>query len=240
MAVITLHLAATAASAQTAPVYRIDTVAGQGEHFGSCNSTYLGNGGPATAAHMAPGDVELDSAGNLFIADGGCSNLYRVDAGTGISTIVARYRSEGPSGPGGDGGPASLAKLWNLRGIALDNSDNIFLINRNQIRRIDAVTGIITTIAGSWEHGSSGDGGPAADALFSAPADLVVDGAGNIFIADTSNKRIRRIDAASGIISTVAGGGEDPADGGPATGAALGRVHSKSQGQGISVMGGGR
>ena len=171
---------------------------------------------------MSPRDVELDSAGNLFIADNGCSNLYRVDAVTGISTIVARYRSEGPSGPGGDGGPASLAKLWNLRGIALDNSDNIFLINRSQIRRIDAVTGIITTIAGSWEHGSSGDGGPAADARFSAPADLVVDGAGNIFIADTSNKRIRRIDAASGIVTTVAGGGEDPADGGPATGAALG------------------
>ncbi len=170
---------------------------------------------------MTPVDVELDSAGNLFIATT-CSFIYRVDAVTGTITAIARYRSEGPSVPGGDGGPASLAKLGLLRGIALDNSDNIFLSDWNSIRRIDAVTGIITTIAGlSYEHGSSGDGGPAADARFHDPIDLVVDGAGNLFIADTGNRRIRRIDAATGIITTVAGGGEDSTDGGPATGAAL-------------------
>ena len=119
---------------------------------------------------MNPEDVALDSTGNLFIAID-CDNLYRVDAVTGISTIVARYRPEGPNAPGGDGGPASLAKLFNLRGIALDSSDNIFLIDGYSIRRIDAVTGIITTIAGSGlEHGFSGDGGPAADARL-APVD---------------------------------------------------------------------
>ena len=237
MAVITLHLAATAASAQTVPVYRIDTVAGQGENFGGgCESTRLGNGGPATAAVMNPEDVEFDSAGNLFIA-GNCHNLYRVDAVTGILTIVANggQNAHAPGGgdPGGDGGPASVAKLASLRAIALDNSDNIFLIDQNQIRRIDAVTGIITTIAGSSEIGISrsrlsGDGGPAADARFGYVEDLVVDGRDNVFIADASPRltrsenRVRRIDAATGIITTVAGGGEDPAgDGGLATEAAL-------------------
>ncbi len=221
--------AAAAASAQTVPVYKIDRVAGLGERAGpgeifeSCDSTYLGTGGPATAVAMNPTDVALDSAGNLFIAIE-CSNLYRVDAVTGISTIVARYRSEGPHAPGGDGGPAMLAKLYSLQAIALDNSDNIFLIDGNSIRRIDAVTGIITTIAGSGiERGFNGDGGPAANARFHSPNDLAVDDAGNIFIADRENGRIRRIDAVAGIITTVAGGGENPADGGPATGAALDR-----------------
>ncbi len=214
--------AAAAATAQTAPVYRIDTVAGQGEFFRSCDphDDDPGDGGPATGAVMNAEDVALDSAGNLFIAEF-CNRIRRVDAVTGIITSVVPYRSGGPARPTGDGGPAGLAKLHTLRSIAMDNSDNIFIIDRNQIRRIDAVTGIITTVAGSFEDDYSGDGGPATEARFSSPNDLAVDNAGNIFIADTGNKRIRRIDAAAGIITTVAGGGEDSADGGPAAGAAL-------------------
>ena len=192
--------AAAAASAQTAPVYKIDRVAGTGE---SVSGDQIGSndGRPAVNAYMSPEDIALDATGNLFIAD--WYRIRRIDASTSIITTVALSDDD-------------------IISITLDGSGNIFFLAAYKyIRRIDASTGIITTVAGSGSRGYGGDGGPATNAAMNAE-EMVADSSGNIFIADTGNKRIRRIDAATGIITTVAGGGEDTTDGGLATGAALG------------------
>src|SRR5207253_1800358 len=106
-----------------------------------------------------------------------------------------------------------------------DGSGNLFIADygNNRIRRMDAVSGLITTVAGDGVAGFSGDGGPATSASLNTPWGVAVDGSGNLFIADRSNHRIRRVDAVSGIITTVAGNGVAgfSGDGGPAVGASL-------------------
>src|SRR5439155_1311553 len=109
-------------------------------------------------------------------------------------------------------------------GVALDGAGNIFIADseNDRIRRVDAGTGTITTVAGTGTEGFSGDGGPATAAELMGPSGVALDGAGNLFIADTGNARVRRVDAGTGTITTVAGGGADfPGDGGPATAAAF-------------------
>ena len=180
----------------------ITTVAGS-DTFAENDTGYIGDGGPAVQALlMRPSGVALDNAGNLYIADTWDHRIRRVDA-SGIITTIA---GTGGGGFGGDNGPAVKALLRSPSGIALDNAGNLYIagLYSNRIRRVDA-SGIITTIAGS-DYGFSGDGGPAIQALLKYPDDVAVDGAGNLYIADSHNHRIRRVDA-SGIITTIAGTG---------------------------------
>ncbi len=189
----------------------ISTVAGTGERgFG-------GDGGPATEALLAnPYGVATDSAGNLFIADRNNHRIRKVDSTGTISTIAGT----GERGFGGDGGPATDAQLFFPYGVALDAAGNLYFTDsvNNRIRKVDSM-GTISTIAGTGERGFGGDGGPAVQAQLASPYGVAVDGAGNLFIADSFNHRIRKVDS-SGVISTIAGPGES-GDGGPAGGAQL-------------------
>ena len=190
----------------------ITTVAGtRGPRFG-------GDGGPATEAQLSsPSSLAVDGAGNLYIADSRNHRIRKVDS-TGIITTVA---GSGEHGFGGDGGPATEAQLSSLTGVATDDAGNLYIASYHRIRKVDS-TGTITTIAGSEEHGFGGDGGPAVQARLDSPTGVAVDRAGNLYIADTYNNRIRKVDS-TGTITTIAGTGEYGfgGDGGPAVQARL-------------------
>ena len=184
----------------------ISTIAGTGEHgFG-------GDGGPAAAAQLkVPSDATLDAAGNLYIADRVNQRIRKVDAASGVISTIA---GTGEAGFSGDGGPAAAAQLNFPNSAAVDGAGNVYIADRenHRIRRVDAASGEISTVAGTGEAGFSGDGGPAAAAQLRVPRDAAVDAAGNLYIADTDNRRIRKVDAATGNISTIAGSG-NPVDG---------------------------
>lgn len=184
----------------------IVTVAGTGAW------AYSGDGHAATQAGLQlPVDITFDAAGNLFIADSLNEVVRRVDAVTGVITTVAGNNSAGP-GSSGDGGPATSASLSSPTGIAVDGSGNLYISDsdNNRVRKVDHQTGIITTIAGSATAGFGGDGGPAASASLNGPAGLAIDSSGNLYIADSHNNAIRKVDA-TGKITTVAGGGSPSA-----------------------------
>jgi uncharacterized protein (TIGR03437 family) len=192
----------------------ITTVAGNGA------PSYSGDGGPATSAELAgPGGVAVDSAGDIFIADGANNRIRMVTPG-GIITTVA---GNGARGYSGDGGPATSALLWGPTGIVLDHKGNVFIADsgNNRIRMVSP-GGVVTTVAGNGTHGYSGDGGPATNASLNLPWSVAVDNAGNLFIADSGNNRVRQV-APGGTITTVAGNGMAgySGDGGPATNAKL-------------------
>jgi sugar lactone lactonase YvrE len=200
----------------------ITTVAGSG------NEGFSGDGGQAVSASLDnPESVAIDGAGNIFIADMYNERIRRVDARTGIITTVAGGGMRGLS----DGIPATEASFFFLTGIAIDGAGNLFIADpvHSRIRKVDARTQIITTVAGSEKGGFSGDGGPATEAKLDFPRRIAVDELGNLFIADQANNRIRRVDAKTGIITTVAGDGfkdkdgfgRFTGDGGPATRASL-------------------
>ena len=178
-----------------------------------------------------------DRSGNVFIADTANNAIREVSAATGIMTTVA---GDGIPGYSGDGGPATSARLFSPRDVAVDGSGNIFIVDSFNclIRKVTFATGIISTVAGTPPDSSgnyfcdfSGDGGPATSAelypifLLSPAGGVAVDSSGNIFIADSGNGVIREVNAATGIISTVAGIPETlnvaTGDGGPATNAGL-------------------
>lgn len=129
----------------------------------------------------------------------------------------------GVEGFGGDGGPAVDARLSRPVGLTLDAEGNLYVadVSNHRIRKVDT-EGRISTVAGSGEAGFGGDGGPAVEAPLFRPRDVAVDGEGNLYIADTDNHRIRRVDR-DGIITTVVGNGEVgfSGDGGPALEASL-------------------
>ena len=195
----------------------ITTIAGTG------TSGSTGDGGPATAAQLAsPYTLAADAAGNVFIGLLDDARVRRVDAASGIITTVAGI---GTAGFSGDGGLATAAQMDVLYGLALDGSGNLFVADlyNNRVRKVDATTGIIATVAGTGTRGFSGDGGPATAAALSFPLGLTLDGAGNLFVADYNNQRVRMVAAATGVITTMAGAGTAgfSGDGGPATAAAL-------------------
>ena len=192
----------------------ITTVAGTGQYgFG-------GDGGPATAVRLAyPDDVAVDGAGNLYIAESSDDRVRKVDS-TGTITTIA---GTGRFGFRGDGGPAVKADLFNPSGVAVDGAGNLYIadVSNHRIRKVDS-TGTITTIAGTGGSGFSGDGGPAVEAKLYNPRGVAVDGAGNLYIAESGNERIRKVDS-TGTITTIAGTGERgfSGDGGPAVEAKL-------------------
>lgn len=198
---------------------------------GSLGPGYSGDGGPAAEAQlMGPRGLALDAAGNLFIADSGNHAIRRIAAADGTISTVAGTGSRGFSG---DGGPATRAHLNTPDGVAFDASGNLYIADtlNQRIRKVNRA-GTIITVAGSGAistvghstggFGFSGDGGPAVYAQLSIPEGVAVDGRGNVYIADTGNDRIRRVDT-KGIIRTVAGTGNNPysGDGGPAVRANL-------------------
>ena len=204
----------------------ITTVAGDG------TSGYGGDGGPATAAQLNnPYDVAPDGAGNLYIADRSNSRIRKVDAAGAISTVAG----DGTSGYGGDGGAATAAQLNRPWGVALDGAGNLYIADRenHRIRKVDA-GGVISTVAGDGTEDYGGDGGPAAAAQLNSPSGVAPDGAGNLYIADTGNDRIRKVDAA-GVISTVAGDGT-PGYGGDGDAATAAQLYFPS---GVAVDGAG-
>jgi sugar lactone lactonase YvrE len=139
--------------------------------------------------------------------------------------IITTAVGTGEKGFAGDGGPAAAALLNGPFDIAFDAAGNLYFSDtfNNRIRRVDAKTGIIGTVAGNGEKGYGGDGDPATAASLNEPYGIVLDRAANLYIADRLNRRVRRVDAASGVITTVAGTGEAvySGDGGPAARAGL-------------------
>jgi hypothetical protein len=190
------------AAAQMSFVPGITTIAGIGTFSG-----YSGDGGLATSAKLnTPQGAAYDSAGNLYISDGGVGVVRKV-APNGIITTFA---GNGTNGFGGDGGPATSAQLSNPTGIAIDGAGNVYICDtgNERIRKIDAATGTISTIAGIGGNGGfAGDNGPATAAQLNGPLYLAFDLAGNLNFTDFSNDRVRKITMSSGVITTVAGNG---------------------------------
>ncbi|MGP8214166.1 MAG: T9SS type A sorting domain-containing protein [Bacteroidia bacterium] len=192
----------------------ITTVAGNG------TGGYSGDGGQATAAELfTPFQVAVDAKGNLYIADNQNSRVRMVSS-TGIITTIA---GTGDFGYSGDGGPATAAEVNGPEGIGVDASGNVYVVdNANERIRIINTSGIITTIAGNGTGSYSGDGGQATAAEIYEPTGVSIDANGNLYIADSQNNRIRKVNT-SGVISTVAGNGVSGfgGDGGQATAAEL-------------------
>ena len=189
---------------------------------------FSGDGGPAIEAALnGPSGVFVDDFGNIFIADEHNHRIRKVDNATGIITTIAGSDESRVTGAfGGDGGLATDAALSFPKGVVLDSNGNIFIADfgNSRIRKVDGKTGIITTVAGNGFPGFSRDGGLATEASLDHPEGVSVDNLGNIYIADTLNFVIRKVDAKSGIITTVAGGSDDfdvLGDGGQAVEAAL-------------------
>jgi sugar lactone lactonase YvrE len=165
--------------------------------------------------------VARDNMDNLYFAVPDDHTVYRRDAYTGE---ITRAAGTGNSGYSGDGGPADQAKLNKPFGVHVDGSGNLFIADRDNhcIRKVDAQTGTISTIAGTGNSGDSGDGGPASDAKLDKPCGVFADASGNVYISDTNNDRVRMVDTA-GTITAFAGTGSGgySGDGGPAVNAKL-------------------
>jgi GT2 family glycosyltransferase/sugar lactone lactonase YvrE len=189
----------------------------------------IGNPGDARTPSIGlvlstPGGIVIAPNGDIYFADSNNNVIDRVDRRAGATTIVGN----GTSGFSGDKGPATLAQLDTPDGVAIAPDGDLIVADshNNRIRRVDAPTKIITTIAGSGETGYDGDEKPATEAALNTPNAVVAAPNGDIYIADTLNNRIRMVDHVTGYIHTVAGdgetGGDGPlGDGGPATSAHL-------------------
>jgi trimeric autotransporter adhesin len=184
---------------------------------------YTGDGGQATSATLSgPGSVNLDGSGNIFIADNNNCVIRKVAAATGIITTVV---GTGTSGYTGDSGAASSAKIGNISAIRFDATGNLYLADKtyNVIRKVNAATGVITTVVGTGSAGYTGDGGLASAAKINLPSAIAFDSSGNLYISDSSNFVIRKVNLATGVITTIAGIGQSgySGDGGPALAAKL-------------------
>jgi hypothetical protein len=178
---------------------------------------FSGDGGHATNAELSwPGSIALDSAGNIYFCDDNNNRIRKIDTNGIITTVVGN----GTAGFSGDNGPATSAAIKSPYGLVIDSKGNLYFTDGFdggtgtvtgiccRVRKVDP-NGIITTIVGNGTPGFSGDGGPATNAVlnllsFEPMQDLALDNAGNLYIADTNNYRIRRVDT-SGTITTVAG-----------------------------------
>lgn len=190
---------------------------------------FSGDGGPATAALLdSPQGVAVDAHNHLYIADTHNNRVRELDLGTGVITTIAGSSA----GFSGDGGTAASAQLRLPTALAVDAGGNLYVADtgNHRVRRINVAAGTIATVAGDGRQGFSGDGGPAIAASIDSPAGLAIDAAGYLVIADTHNQRLRSVDAASGVIRTVAGTGSAgyAGDSGAAASARLALPHGLS------------
>ncbi len=173
----------------------ISTVAGNG-HAG-----FSGDNGPAAAAELnQPYDLAMDAAGNLYIADYGNQRVRAIGTNGNITTVAG----DGSAGSSTDGGPATGAMLLGPRNVATDASGNLYIseFDGHRVRQV-ASDGTISTVAGTGVAGFGGDGGPASAAQLAFPAGLALDAAGNLYVVDSANVRIRKVLAGAATISTV-------------------------------------
>ena len=202
----------------------ITTIAGTGQS-GIDEGGFGGDGGAAVQARLdSPSGVAVDGVGNLYITDTYNHRIRKVDSTGTITTIVGTGKSGFYAGGfGGDGGAAVQAQLFGPAGVAVDGAGNLYIADRgnHRIRKVDS-TGTITTIAGTGELGFGGDNGPAVQAQLRLPSGVAADVVGNLYVVDTFNHRIRKVDS-TGTITTIAGTGEIGfgGDGGPAVQAQL-------------------
>ncbi|MEV5137457.1 RICIN domain-containing protein [Streptomyces syringium] len=195
---------------------KISTIAGTG------TKGFSGDCGPATAAQLnRPREVAMDSAGAIYIADSDNHRVRKITADGKICTVAGT----GAAGFGGDGGPATAAQLDGPYGVAVDSTGTLYVAEygNHRVRKI-TTDGKISTVAGTGTAGSDGDGGPAVSAKLNRPRGVAVGRAGDLYISDSENHRVRRI-TADGKISTIVGTGAAGfgGDGGPATAAQLDR-----------------
>lgn len=181
----------------------VETIAGTGV------DDFAGDGGPAVqAACGQPFGLVVGLDGGLYVCETTNHCIRRVDLKTGIiSTVAGIGRQVGYSG---DGGPATEAKLNEPYEVRFDADGNMFFVEMKNhvIRRVDAKTRNISTVGGTGQPGFSGDGGSATSAQFKQPHSIVLDGKGGLYVCDIGNHRIRKIDLATGIVTTAAGTGE--------------------------------
>jgi PKD repeat protein len=190
----------------------ITTVAGTG------TAGYSGDGGQATSTQLNyPLGVTVDAQGIVYVADTSNNRVRKITGG-----IITTIAGTGTAGFAGDGGQATSAQLNVPGGVAVDAQGNVYIADEDNHRVRKVSGGIITTIAGTGVAGYSGDGGQATSALLNFPHGVTVDAQGNVFIVDTDNHRVRKVDSA-GNITTVAGNGTAgfAGDGGQATSAEL-------------------
>lgn len=168
---------------------------------------YSGDGGPGTEAKIdVPLDIATDSQGNVYLSDWHHHVVRKLDIRTGTIDTIAGTGARKYSGEG----QARQAALAVPLGLSVDKHDNLYIADygNNRIRKIDAKSGRISTVAGSGTMGYSGDGGPAVQARLNRPYNVYVDDQGDLFISDAGNHRVRHVNARSGIITTIAGQGE--------------------------------
>jgi hypothetical protein len=201
----------------------VTTIAGTGK------SGYSGDGGPGTKAQLdEPNDCFLDGKGGLLIADVRDWRIRRLDLKTGIITTFAgtgRRKERPKPAEKGDGGAATKAVIHGARAVCVDADGSTYICERegNCIRKVDA-KGVITTVAGTGEKGSRN--GPALKATFNGPKAVRCDSDGNVYVVDTENHSVRKLDVRSGTVTTVAGGRRGGGgDGKDALKAGLGRPH---------------
>ena len=196
---------------------RTETLAGTGV------SGAVGDGGPAVEAQVGnPYGLTLGPDGALYVCEIDTDRVRRIDLADGSISTVA---GTGEIGYTGDGGPARAAKLNDPYEVRFDADGNMYFVEMLNaiVRRVDAGTGTISTVAGTGERGFTGDGGSAVEATFSRPHSIALDGKGYLYIADIGNHRIRRVNLSTGIVSTFAGTGEraPTPDGAPVGGTPL-------------------
>jgi len=200
----------------------ISTVAGTGE------LGLGGDGGPATKAQLnIPHSIALDADDNLYIADIGNHRIRKVDAQTGIITTIA---GNGEKKPPIAGQTAAGKPMIGPRALFIDGPTLwIALREGHSVWKMDLASGVLTHVAGTGKRGYSGDGGPAKDATFDGPKGIAVGPDKGVYVVDTENHAIRRIDSAAATITTIAGCGPSQkgagGDGGPATAATMDRPH---------------
>ncbi len=181
---------------------------------GNGTKGFSGDGGPASAAQLSdPNGIARGPDGALYICDTTNHRIRKVTRDGRITTVAGN----GAKGFAGDGGPALEAKLNEPYEVRFDPAGNVCWVERlsHSIRKLDLKTGRISTLAGTGVAGYSGDGGPATSAQLNEPHSLAFDRAGHLYIADVKNHRVRKVDAKTGLITTILGNGkrEPTADG---------------------------